>query len=93
MPEERESEEEDDEKVEIAQRDVPSSVFGGLRKREARDDHDGGDDGESRLRALERINRQGKKSLKFSDSFDCIEFDNSMNLLCTQFAEFFELHS
>ncbi|KDP20896.1 hypothetical protein JCGZ_21367 [Jatropha curcas] len=65
LPEESDSE--DDEKVEITQKDVPSAVFGGLaRKREETEkDEGGGDtgigkdkDGESRLGALERIKRQ-----------------------------------
>lgn len=43
LPEESDSE--DDEKVEIAQKDVPSAVFGGLvRKREETDNPDDGDD-------------------------------------------------
>lgn len=38
------SDSEDDEKVEIAQKDVPTAVFGGLvRKREGTDDLDGSD--------------------------------------------------
>lgn len=62
-----ESDSEDEEKVEIAQKDVPSAVFGGLaRKRsESEKDEDGDNavavkekDGESRLGALERLKRQ-----------------------------------
>lgn len=52
-------EEDDDRKVEIAQKDVPEAVFGGLvRKRdeEAEKDKENGDGG-SRLGALERIKR------------------------------------
>ena len=67
LPEESDSEEE---KVEIAQKDVPSAVFGGLvqkssRKREDDDNGSGDDasaakvkDGKGRLGALERIKRQ-----------------------------------
>ncbi|GMY35427.1 pre-mRNA-splicing factor SYF1 [Fagus crenata] len=67
LPEESDSD--DDEKVEIAQKDVPSAVFGGLvRKRdEADNDAEGQNaaatkekDGESRLGALERIKRLKK---------------------------------
>ncbi|XP_057961930.1 uncharacterized protein LOC131153559 [Malania oleifera] len=64
LPEESESDE--DEKVEIMQKDVPSAVFGGLaRKREETEDGDGedgaavdGKNGDSHLGALERIKRQ-----------------------------------
>ncbi|KAF5742242.1 putative XPA-binding protein [Tripterygium wilfordii] len=65
LPEESDSEE--DEKIEIAQKDVPSAVFGGLARKREEIDKDGvGDDaaaaankdGESRLGALERIKRQ-----------------------------------
>lgn len=62
LPEESDSDE--DEKVEIAQKDVPAAVFGGLvRKRddEAEQDEEANTkdrDGESRLGALERIKRQ-----------------------------------
>lgn len=65
LPEESDSE---DEKVEIAQKDIPNAVFGGLvRKREEADgDGDGDEDGaaskdkdrDSQLGALERIKRQ-----------------------------------
>ncbi|KAL0012683.1 hypothetical protein SO802_007791 [Lithocarpus litseifolius] len=67
LPEESDSD--DDDKVEIAQKDVPSAVFGGLvRKRdEADNDAEGQDatatkekDGDSRLGALERIKRLKK---------------------------------
>uniref|UniRef100_A0A2N9H6D5 Pre-mRNA-splicing factor SYF1 n=1 Tax=Fagus sylvatica TaxID=28930 RepID=A0A2N9H6D5_FAGSY len=67
LPEESDSD--DDEKVEIAQKDVPSAVFGGLvRKRdEADNDAEGQNaaatkekDGENRLGALERIKRLKK---------------------------------
>lgn len=68
LPEENESEDEEEERLEIAQKDVPTAVFGGLiRKREEGErDEKGGDDsssakekdGESRLGALERIKRQ-----------------------------------
>ncbi|KAK4753245.1 hypothetical protein SAY87_022043 [Trapa incisa] len=67
LPEESESEGEE-ERVEIAQKDVPSAVFGGLiRKREENEsDENGGEDSsaakekdsESLLGALERIKRQ-----------------------------------
>lgn len=62
LPEESDSEEEEKE-VEIAQKEVPSAVFGGLvRKREEDDENGGGDDASaakvSRLGALERIKRQ-----------------------------------
>ncbi|KAL6990987.1 hypothetical protein U1Q18_009108 [Sarracenia purpurea var. burkii] len=67
LPEESDSE--GDETVEIAQKDVPSAVFGGLvRKREDADGDDGGNEddiaaakdkeGNVRLGALERIKRQ-----------------------------------
>ena len=67
LPEESDSE--DDEGVEIAQKDVPSAVFGGLiRKREEADNDANGDDtataaakdkdGDAHLGALERIKRQ-----------------------------------
>lgn len=63
LPEESDSE--DDEKVEIAQKDVPTAVFGGLvRKREETDNADVGDDaavandkGEGALGALARFKR------------------------------------
>ncbi|XP_062161002.1 uncharacterized protein LOC133868201 [Alnus glutinosa] len=68
LPEESDSDE--DEKVEIAQKDVPDAVFGGLvRKRDDEAEKDGEEhnaaatkdrDGESRLGALERIKRQKK---------------------------------
>ncbi|XP_028758613.1 pre-mRNA-splicing factor SYF1 [Neltuma alba] len=49
------SDSEDDEKIEIAQKDVPSAVFGGLvRKREEGEKNEEG----TRLGALERIKRQ-----------------------------------
>ncbi|KAK0580123.1 hypothetical protein LWI29_036715 [Acer saccharum] len=59
-------EEGDEEKVEIAQKDVPTAVFGGLagKRDESEKDEEGEDagggvkDGESRLGALERIKRQ-----------------------------------
>ncbi|KAK9707214.1 hypothetical protein RND81_07G180400 [Saponaria officinalis] len=57
-----ESDEEDDEKVEIAQKDVPSAVFGGLAKK--RDEPETGEDegepkaDETRLGALERMKRR-----------------------------------
>jgi len=60
LPEE--SDEEDDEKVEIAQKDVPSAVFGGLaKKREEPEKGDGGDEakeGDAPLGALERLKRR-----------------------------------
>lgn len=61
-----ESDEEDDEgKVEIAQKDVPDAVFGGLaKKREEPEKGDGGDDeakgGDAPLGALERLKRRKK---------------------------------
>ncbi|KAK9267469.1 hypothetical protein L1049_009895 [Liquidambar formosana] len=64
LPEESDSE--DDERIEIAQKDVPSAVFGGLiRKREETDKDGDGDDaaaakdkgGDGHLGALERIKR------------------------------------
>ncbi|KAL3522152.1 hypothetical protein ACH5RR_014986 [Cinchona calisaya] len=63
LPEESDSE--DDEKVEIAQKDVPTAVYGGLvRKREETDNLDAGDDaaaandkGEGHLGALARFKR------------------------------------
>uniref|UniRef100_A0A7N2L7S9 Uncharacterized protein n=1 Tax=Quercus lobata TaxID=97700 RepID=A0A7N2L7S9_QUELO len=67
LPEESDSD--DDDKVEIAQKDVPSAVFGGLvRKRdEADNDAEAQDvtatkekDSDNRLRALERIKRLKK---------------------------------
>ncbi|KAJ8433249.1 hypothetical protein Cgig2_023201 [Carnegiea gigantea] len=63
LPEE--SDDEDDEKVEIAQKDVPSAVFGGLAKK--REEPEKGDDGgneakegEAPLGALERLKRRKK---------------------------------
>lgn len=60
LPEESDSEEEEDEgKVEIAQKDVPDAVFGGLaRKREESEKDEGGDGSDSHLGALERIKRR-----------------------------------
>ncbi|WCJ26949.1 Pre-mRNA-splicing factor SYF1 [Euphorbia peplus] len=61
LPEESDSE--DDENVEITQKDVPSAVFGGLARKRQEETEDGnGDvvndkDGETRLGALERIKR------------------------------------
>ncbi|XP_065877630.1 uncharacterized protein [Euphorbia lathyris] len=60
LPEESDSE--DDEKVEITQKDVPSAVFGGLARKRDETEDDNGDagnekDGEARLGALERIKR------------------------------------
>ncbi|KAJ8769194.1 hypothetical protein K2173_000969 [Erythroxylum novogranatense] len=71
LPEESDSEEGDDERVEIQQKDVPNAVFGGLvRKRDEGEDQGmmtdgvGGardtTDGENRLGALERIKRLKK---------------------------------
>ncbi|KAK3188096.1 hypothetical protein Dsin_027657 [Dipteronia sinensis] len=65
LPDESDSED-DGEKVEIAQKDVPTAVFGGLagkrdereKDEEGEDAAGGGNDGESRLGALERIKRQ-----------------------------------
>lgn len=59
LPDESDSEE--DEKVEIAQKEVPSAVFGGLaRKKEDSDETDREKDDDSHLGALERIKRQKK---------------------------------
>lgn len=59
LPDESDSEE--DENVEIAQKEVPSAVFGGLtRKKEDSDEVDGEKDDDSHLGALERIKRQKK---------------------------------
>ncbi|KAJ6999716.1 hypothetical protein NC653_010455 [Populus alba x Populus x berolinensis] len=55
LPEESDSE--DDEKVEIAQKDVPSAVFGGLAGKREEPEKDDAKDGGSRLGALERIKR------------------------------------
>ncbi|KAF5475605.1 hypothetical protein F2P56_007397 [Juglans regia] len=57
------SDSEEDEKVEIAQKDVPSAVFGGLVHKRDEAEKDGEEqnkdkDGDSRLGALERIKRQ-----------------------------------
>ncbi|GFP93108.1 pre-mRNA-splicing factor syf1 [Phtheirospermum japonicum] len=66
LPEDSDSEDDDDEKVEIAQKDVPTAVFGGLaRKRdEMEEDAEGGPsdttenkDNDGNLGALERIKR------------------------------------
>lgn len=64
LPEASDSDDEDDGKVEITQKDVPTAVFGGLiRKREETDGGDGdaiaakSKDGDSPLGALERIKR------------------------------------
>lgn len=57
LPEESDSEE-DDEKVEIKQKDVPDAVFGDLaQKRKEAEESDAIKDDESRLGALERIKR------------------------------------
>lgn len=57
LPEESDSEE-DDEKVEIKQKDVPDAVFGDLaQKRKEAEERDVIKDDESRLGALERIKR------------------------------------
>lgn len=57
LPEESDSEE-DDEKVEIKQKDVPDAVFGDLaQKRKEAEERDAIKDDESRLGALERIKR------------------------------------
>ncbi|GKV18592.1 hypothetical protein SLEP1_g28952 [Rubroshorea leprosula] len=66
LPEESDSE--DEERVEIAQKDVPTAVFGGLVRKRDDGDRDADDDivpakdreSESRLGALERIKRQKK---------------------------------
>ncbi|XP_021770886.1 pre-mRNA-splicing factor SYF1-like [Chenopodium quinoa] len=64
LPEESDDDEEDVEKVEIAQKDVPSAVFGGLAKK--RDDPEKAEDGEevkgadAPLGALERMKRRKK---------------------------------
>ncbi|GLT83025.1 hypothetical protein SLE2022_013380 [Rubroshorea leprosula] len=66
MPEESDSK--DEERVEIAQKDVPPAVFGGLARKRDDCDRDGEDDtvpakdreSESRLGAPERIKRQKK---------------------------------
>uniref|UniRef100_A0A9I9CRJ1 Pre-mRNA-splicing factor SYF1 n=1 Tax=Cucumis melo TaxID=3656 RepID=A0A9I9CRJ1_CUCME len=59
LPDESDSEE--DENVQIAQKEVPSAVFGGLaRKKEDSDEVDGEKDDDSHLGALERIKRQKK---------------------------------
>lgn len=55
LPEESDSE--DDDKVEIAQKDVPSAVFGGLAGKREEPEKDDAKDGGSRLGALERIKR------------------------------------
>lgn len=70
LPEESDDSEEDDERVEIAQKDVPAAVFGGLaRKREEMDREEAEEDGvavkdnkegDGPLGALERIKRQRK---------------------------------
>lgn len=58
LPEESDSEE-DDERVEIKQKDVPDAVFGELaQKRKDAEDGDDTKDNDSRLGALERIKRQ-----------------------------------
>ncbi|KAJ4833898.1 hypothetical protein Tsubulata_032931 [Turnera subulata] len=55
-----ESDSEDDEKVEIAQKDVPSAVFGGLAGKREEPEASAASDGDAggRLGALERIKRQ-----------------------------------
>lgn len=62
LPDESDSEEE--ERVEIAQKDVPSAVYGGLARKREGSEEDGdnsadanGKDGESRLGALARLKR------------------------------------
>ncbi|KAK6932490.1 hypothetical protein RJ641_002114 [Dillenia turbinata] len=56
LPDESDSEEEE-EKIEVAQKDVPDAVFGGLAQKTAVEGEKGGED-DSRLGALERIKRQ-----------------------------------
>ncbi|XP_074309695.1 uncharacterized protein LOC141644132 [Silene latifolia] len=62
LPDESDGEDEDDEQVEISQKDVPDAVFGGLGKK--REEPGIGEDGEetngvqSRLGALERMKRR-----------------------------------
>jgi pre-mRNA-splicing factor SYF1 len=63
LPEENDSDEDDGDNIEIAQKDVPSAVFGGLiRKRDELENNeaDGGakeKDNENRLGALERMKK------------------------------------
>ncbi|CAN0877380.1 hypothetical protein LINGRAHAP2_LOCUS11851 [Linum grandiflorum] len=59
LPEESDSEEDDNDKVEIAQKEVPKEVFGGLvRKRDEMEN------GESLLGALQRLKRLKRESGK-----------------------------
>lgn len=52
------SDSEDDERVEIAQKDVPDAVFGDLAQKRKDAEAPTDKDGESRLGALERLKRQ-----------------------------------
>ncbi|XP_058079869.1 uncharacterized protein LOC131228057 [Magnolia sinica] len=63
LPEGSDSDDESDDRVEIAQKDVPAAVFGELAKEVDKDgDAAGGDnDGNSHLGALERIKRQRRQ--------------------------------
>ncbi|VFQ63782.1 unnamed protein product [Cuscuta campestris] len=59
LPDESDSEEEGDGEVEIALKEVPDAVFGGLaRKRDEPQKDEGGDGSDSHLGALERIKRR-----------------------------------
>jgi pre-mRNA-splicing factor SYF1 len=63
LPEENDSDEDDGDNIEIAQKDVPSAVFGGLiRKRDELENNEVDDgakekDNENRLGALERMKK------------------------------------
>ena len=65
LPEDNDSDDELNDEVEIAQKDVPAAVFGDLAKKvdndKKRDGSAEDDDGKSRLGALERIKRQRRQ--------------------------------
>lgn len=52
-----ESDSEDEGNVEITQKDIPETVYGGIRKRSAEDEDKGKDGDDDNLGALERIKR------------------------------------
>lgn len=65
LPEDNDSDDELNDEVEIAQKDVPAAVFGDLAKKvdndKKRDGSAEDDEGKSRLGALERIKRQRRQ--------------------------------
>ncbi|CAL9231885.1 unnamed protein product [Arabidopsis halleri] len=59
LPDESDDESDGDDQVEIAQKEVPAAVFGGLARKRDENDEEAGEDGAAKkLGALERIKRQ-----------------------------------